>query len=788
MTRAWHRRLLLSLVTLTALVVSGGPGAGATAPLTATQEARGPIPMEAALPSSAPAVTPQADRVVIVPDSVTPTVVNRSTPIEVRGTVTARTDVPLSGARVRLVTEPTSLRQRGSVEAWAGSRRAARGTVVAEAALPPVAAGQTTTFTLSVPAGRITSSEVFAALPVSLEVVPSAGAVPSGVTHTFLAWQSRKEYVPLRVATLLPLTLEPDVDLWSRDEAVRTAAWTEHLGPGSRLDQIIEGSVGSAATLVVDPSLFGPELTSGDEDTPTPGPTGTASPSVPSPTPSNPSSTSPAPPNPSPTTPSPTTTAAPSPTTTAAPSQPGATPGPEESPGAGSPTAGIPGLVADLRARLLDRDVWALPYADADLAATVDVAPTNSLVRDLVERAELVATVLDKPARSDVFLPVDGTLTTARDRNLKTLVSGTDLETVGGVVVSQDAITVESVYTPSAVRVTPTGTRLLAFDNALSALLPERGESAVLTTQQFLAESLVLLGERPGTQRAVVLATPRDFDPDAAGLATFFRALASADWLTPVGADTLLAEPGPGTPLVQQNPKPAPVPIAPPPVLSAKRLADLADQRDTLLQVATVLRDGAAFEATYRELLDELASARWRSAPEAWQDLSDSVVADTQAATSAIKVVPQGVNFLAAHGILRITVRNGLDYTVDGIRLVVEPSNPRMTVEQPEPITIGPGALTTVRVPATALAAGRVDIKAYLTTADGTPIGQPAIMRVSANPLDSTFYWVGAILVGLVLLFGLVRTIRKGTSRVDEIGDLETVAAEVRRREEAERR
>jgi hypothetical protein len=196
---------------------------------------------------------------------------------------------------------------------------------------------------------------------------------------------------------------------------------------------------------------------------------------------------------------------------------------------------------------------------------------------------------------------------------------------------------------------------------------------------------------------------------------------------------------------------------------------------------------GAAFVATYRVVLDVLASTRWRSDPAAWQELSDSVVADTRAATSAIKVRPQGVNFLAAQGVLRITVANGLDYTVEGIRLVVEPTNPRMTVEQPEPITIGPGALTTVRVQATALAAGRVDIRAYLTTADGTPIGQPAIMRVSANPLDSTFYWVGAILVALVLLFGLVRTIRKGTSRVDEIGDLEAVVAQVESMEEAER-
>lgn len=780
MTRAWHRRLLPSLVTLTALVISGGTSAW-TAPAP-THEASSVLTAE----SKPPGVTPQPDRVVIVPESVTPTVVNRSTPIQVTGTVTARTDVPLSGARVRLVMEPTTLSQRSSVAAWASSQHAARGAVVADAALPAVAAGQTTTFRLSVPAGRITSSEVFAALPVSLEVVPSPGAVPSGVTHTFVAWQLRKEYVAMRVATLLPLTLGPDADLYSRDATTRTSAWTEHLGPGSRIDRIVGGSAGSSATLVVDPSLFSPELAqslqSPGQGTPTPGATSPAPAGTPAPGATSTGSTS------TDSTRTGTATAAPAPASPATTPTATSTAVPTEAPDAGPPPAdGITALVEDLRKRLAERDVWALPYADADIAATVDVAPTNSLVRDLVDRADLVAETLDKPARTDVFLPVDGTLTTAREKRLKTLVSGTGVEKVGGVVVSQDAITLETAYTPSAIRVTPTGTRLLAFDNALSALLPERGDPTALATQQFLAESLVLLGERPGTARAVLLAAPRDYDPDPQGLSSFLRAVDAADWLVPVGADELIEQPGPGAPLVQQNPRPAPDAIAPAPVLSARRLAALAEQRDTLLQVATVLRDGAAFEATYREVLDELASTRWRSDPAAWQELSDSVVADTRAATSAIKVRPQGVNFLAAQGVLRITVANGLDYTVEGIRLVVEPTNPRMTVEQPEPITIGPGALTTVRVQATALAAGRVDIRAYLTTADGTPIGQPAIMRVSANPLDSTFYWVGAILVALVLLFGLVRTIRKGTSRVDEIGDLEAVVAQVESMEEAER-
>lgn len=776
MIAAWHRRLWLALVTLTALVAMTSAGATASL-LPAGVPASSPGVTAPAAPSvPTPRVVPAADRVLVVPAVVTPTVVNRSTPVRVSGTVTARTGTPLSGARIRAVTEPTELTERPDVAVWAGTRTPARGSVVAETVLPPVAAGQTTSFTLTIPAGKIRSSRVFAALPISLEVVPAPGAAPTGVTHTFVAWQSRKEFLPIRVATLVPLTLAPDVDLFRRDATARTSAWAEQLGPDSRIGRILEGTKGSVVTLAVDPSLFGPESISGPTGA-APAPSTTSLPATAAAAPATSAAAPSATPVPS-TTPSGSETSAPG-TSTPSPATP-STSTPE-------PGGGIGALVDGLVTQLRGRDVWALPYADADIAATVDVAPTNPLVRDLIDRAGLVGPMLGTAARTDAFWPVDGRLSAARDRGLKSLVGGTTVKRVGAVVVSQAAITEESAYTPSAVRSSPSGTRLLAFDDDLSALLPEAEISATLATQQFLAESLVLLGERPGTARSVLLAAPRDYDPGSRGLATFLKAISAADWLEPVPADALIRSPGPSTPLVQQTPRRAPAAIAPAPVLTANRLGALAEQRDTLLQVATVLRDGAAFKATYREVLDELASVRWRETPEEWQRLSDSVVADVKAATSAIKIVPQGVNFLAAQGILRITVRNGLDYTIEGIRLVVEPDNPRMTVEQPGPITIGPGAMTTVRVPATALAAGRVDIRAYLTTADGTPIGQPAIMKVSANPLDSTFYWSGAILVGLVLLAGVIRTIRKGKSRVEEIGDLESVVAQVEGIEEGDR-
>lgn len=751
MIAAWGRRVLVALATTT-LATMTSVGALAAPP--------GEGELRPSVTSPVPQVTSSPDRVLVVLGSVTPGIVNRATPVTITGTVTARSGVALAGARIRVVTDPTRLSERSAVTSWASSSVPARGAVVVEQTLPSIAAGQTATFSVIVPTGRIASARVFAALPISIEVVPSPGAMPSGVTHTFLAWHARKEYVPIRVSTVIPLTFLPDIDLYSRDAQVRTAAWAEHLGAGSRISNIVKGTAGHAVTLAVDPSVLGPDLTSARSDS-----SGTATPGT---TASSPVPGAAPPAGPS-TTPGPTTT------------------GPPVEP-AGAAVAGlVDGLVQQLRGR----DVWALPYADADLAAALDIEPTNPLVRDLVDRAALVATKLGAvgdSVRTNVFWPVDGRLTAGRDRALGSLVGGTDVKKVSAVVVSQADVTAPSAYTPNARRASPRGTLLLAYDNGLSELLPGKGDSPALAAQQFLADTLVLLDERPGTERSILLAAPRDYTPDARGLDTFLRAVDAADWLTPVDASALLRDDGTGTPRPQETPSPAPAATVPGPVLTAARLKAMADQRDTLLQVATVLRDGAAFEATYREVLDELASARWRQAPAEWTKLSESVVADTKAATSAIKVRSKGVNFLAARGTIRITVVNGLGYTIDGIRLVLQPSNPRlMTVEQPAPITIGPGAQTTVPVSVTALAAGRVELKAFLTTANGTPIGEPAVMKVSANPLDSTFYWAGAILVGLILLAGVIRTIRKGTSRVDEIGDLDALAAEAERIEDGDR-
>lgn len=751
-------RLARTLTATAATFAALGLTAGGT--LASAASGAEPMPYAAASPASAasgPAVTPAKDVAVIVLQSMTPTVVRPDADVTITGTVTAPLTGPLSSPDLRVVRGDVTVNQRKALDDWAAGRTDTSGPTVATTSLPTVAASQTRGFTTTIPWRELRTQDAFAVLPISVEVVQEGASEPTGVVRTFLAWNSRKEFVPLKVATLVPVTLDPDVELFSRDDVTRQTAWQRAIGADSRAGRILQGTRGTSVNVAVDPSVLGPDATT-DPGSPTPTPSATGTTGTP--------------------------TASPTPGGTSPPAIPSDQPTDQPT---GQPTSqpsgaaqAIQRLRADLAAQLKGRSVWALPYADADLAATVGTDPANSLVRDLVSRAATLTARLGQPTRADIVWPVDGLLPAGREQGIKTLLSGTTVKKPAGIVVSAAAVTKATAYTPTARRVTASGTRLLAYDTRLSTLLPKRTDrSSVLSVQRYLAESLVLLGERAGTPRSVLVVAPRSYDPDAAGLSAFLAAVSNVPWLDTVDAASLLSDSGNDVAQPQTKPTTAVASAAPRPVLNTRRLSQMADQRDTLLSVSSVLRDGDAFERTYREVLDELASARWRYRPGSWGTIANSVASDVRSATSAIKVASRAtVNLLAETGTLQVTIENGLDYTVQGIRLRLAPNNPRIQViEQPGPITIGPSSRTNVPVQVAAVAAGRAEIRAFLTTADGTQIGSPATISVSANPIDGTIYWVGGILVALVLLFGVVRAIVKGTSRVDEIADIEAVTA-----------
>ncbi len=622
--------------------------------------------------------------------SVSPAVAQPGTPVTITGTVTPRV-AALSAPTLRLVRGTDGPGSRLDVRAWAASTTVPAGRKLAEADLPQqVAVGTSVPFTLTVPAGGLGTTPTWGALP--LAIVLDDGTTREAL-HTFVGWQRRKEYQPLSVAVVAPLTLSARPELFSDVTATRLAAWTTEMSPSSRLSRVVRGTDTSPVpvTWALDPAVLGRDGRT--------------------------------------------------------PAQVAADP----------VTAVVAPLLTTLGAAGSRHPIWALPYADADIAATVAANPADPTVTD-----ELARTVADTGSlgpsatvSTGVAWPVDGGLDPNREKGLRTAY-GSSLR---GALVSGSAVPQTEGLTTTATVRSASGLPLLAWDDTLSdlTLATRTASGSALMTQQFVAETAALLGESPGIDRSLVVAMPRTIDPDPATMGAFLTALSGVPWLSFTTADALLTEAS-GHDQVTTGAGTWP---AASPQVDAAALTRISQLRPTIGRVSAVVPDGADYRLTWNDSLDQLTSSRWRERPGSVATLTAAAEAAGRNATLGIRVSAQTTNFLADEGVLQVTIINDLDVRVQDLRLVLTPGNPRMrVVEQPQPQSIERKSRATVQVRMRAVAAGLVPITATLTTADGTPIGTSADLVVRANPPGRTFYLVLWGAAGLVLVIGLVRTLR----------------------------
>ena len=561
----------------------------------------------------------------------------------------------------------------------------------------------------SVPAG---GSQTFSVrVPKLASLGPAAyGAIPLSIQsgtasiRTFAGYQQTKQYQPMSISWAAPLTLDPDPNLFGGSGAARETAWSEALGEGSRVARVIRATEDAPVTWAVDPTLT-PTLLPDDVDI-----------------------------------------------------EADSAQGRQES----VIRLATEDRITDLAAQ---HSPWVLPDTDADLAAVAGIRAGEPLMRSFVDRADMVATKLD--GRADIAWPADGGYTATRESALRRVFR---VPALAGQVTSASALTpAGSANTPSAAQRSTTGLPLLAYDDSLSGLLARTRSASdgVLSTQQFVADSVALLNELPGTEgRGVFVAAPRSFNPDPDAARKFFAATATIPWLAPTTTDAMLAR---ARRAVPTSAAPVTRPSLPATggraVLTTARVGQLEQTVRTVRGVAQIRDDGDAFLRTWTRAAEQLASTRWRAAPTAWNTLSGRVSEAARQTTTAVKVSASTINFLADSGRLQITVTNDLAVPVDDVKLTVEASNPRLRIDsQPGVLRIGPRSRATVTVRVTALAAGPVPLRTTLTTPDGTVIGQGADVQVRVTPTGHWIYWGLGGVAGAILLLGIVRTFRRRPS------------------------
>lgn len=718
-----HRRLIALLIALV-LGSSLAPALAIPAAATPTYGAAATAP--ATTPANGAPRADQLGPLTLSVDRVTPTVATQTADTTVVVTVSNPTGATHTGLILSAALARTSLADRDALTTWSGhTERVVDAAQVATATVPTLTPGARVSVPIVIPK-TVRTEGAFGVLPLVLQVSGPTATTPSQ-TRLPLPWlASLKQWVPMNLAWVAPVTLPANAALWTGTTSQVADAWRSAIGPQSTIRTRLAAAGAVPVTWLVDPSVLtvptargGP--ISAPEQTPTPGPT--------------------------------TTTAgvSPSPTGTAT-----AAADPELGP--------LTGLATDLTGaltRLPADQVRALPATDPDLAALAGLdlpAGVSSLVRTTA--ATTLDAALGRSVDRTLAWPMDGTWSTSRAGTWASL-TGTAPTTA---LVASDNLEAPQRQTPGALGTTADGRRVIAGDSVLAGLAADRsGRSTAEVVEAFLAQTLALLAEKPGTaNRSYVVALPRTATVDAATLGALWSATATAPWLRSVSlAEVAKGEAGPVTFTTARSQVASP--------LTQSATAAVNAEQSALNSLASILPVGTeGFEGSWRSTVAQTLSGRWRGQQGPWGQLVTGTQRAITTATAGLQVSPTTINFLTDQGVIQLTVTNALPYPVNNVRLTLTPMVRKLRIDSAIPaISVRARSRTTIQVKVTATGAGTVPVQAQLSTADGYLLGSQQTVSMNVRPTGSWVFVIAAILAALVVIGGVVRSLRRSATRAE---------------------
>jgi hypothetical protein len=419
------------------------------------------------------------------------------------------------------------------------------------------------------------------------------------------------------------------------------------------------------------------------------------------------------------------------------------------------------------------REVALLPWADADVAALAHTGAYTQLEE---------STAAAKEAARAAGLRDSPTLTWPATifPDLATVAAGDAAGTDAAVLPVTAATPLDELtYTPEGradlviddgADTSHTVPAVLVDDRASAVLtgrmLPRSGASHESATdldpldarQLLLADTAVISRERPSDPRAVVLALPRERAVDADALRGTLRTLLAAPWVEPTALSDVVARDAPelerGT---------LPETEVDPDEIGSGQLAAMEDTVARARSFASVTASPEQVVEPVVNALEPALSAAWREDPAGRTALLNRVAAGVTALDSQIVALESSpLNLINSSAELPVHVRNDLSTDVT-VQVALEPSDQRLQVPDPVTLTVPATSQSTVQVPVRAVGSGDVNVAVELLTAEGRPIGTPADLRVRARPdWENVGTAVVAGVLGVMLVIGLVRTVRRG--------------------------
>lgn len=414
------------------------------------------------------------------------------------------------------------------------------------------------------------------------------------------------------------------------------------------------------------------------------------------------------------------------------------------------------------------RDVLALPQWDPDLVALAAAGGQAGDLYALARRQgrDAVGDLLDSPVRAEAAWPAGGG---ADEQTLALAVRAGATAVVLGAgahpPLDPDAVV-------SGRSTVPAGTdRLdgLLADTSLSTVLTDAtdGDGDVLARSRLAAETAVLARAAGDDVPHLLVTLPRGWDPSPDAAADAFATLTGTPWTRPAPLDALLdaAPPEVERAAVRQSATGRSA------ALPAEGLRQVAEALEQVRRVSSALtRPEDVLEAAEASAV-AATSVSWREARPAWQDAVAELGARAEQVVSGVHVVEGStVNVVSAAADLPVTVANELDQDVSVV-VSVQPRTPRLVADDPVEVVVDAGGAQRVAVPVRAVANGDTEVEIALSAPDGTSLGSPVVVpvRVRADWETRGLLVVGAVLA-LVLVSGLVRTIRRGRRRSESTG------------------
>lgn len=722
------------------------------------------VPTAAAVPHQATSVDPS-----LAITAVTPTVAAPKKPVTITGSLSSGSRT-LAAPVLTASLGTTDLDTVSAVRSWNAGTLQASTRSRASTRPGSLNPGGVEQFTLTIPATALALSYSNANLPLSISLSDGAGGAPLQVWRTTLSFVRSAPSVPLHVTWLVPLMLPADSALFGPTGNDRTAAWARAIGPGSRIDVLLRALAGQPVTWVIDPAMIAPTAAA-DRNVPAARSTGSA---TSTPSPSSDATTSTRNGASSGASSSGTSSSAGSTTSGSDSQTPSSGSSSSSTPGGGSGSDGADKLAAQLRARLAalpaDQSVLWTPYDDPDLSAlATSGARGRQLIREDVGRslpsdmAAVSSTSVAWPA-SGVDAGVLGTITGSWTQ------AGRPTPVV---ILPKDATTDDGDTTGTAER-SATGTSgLLLYDQGLSALVGTADGDAGVRAQQFLAQSLAVYEERPATARSLAIVVPRSAGATPTQLATIIATARTAPWLADrTGTEAVRAARSGVADTVRSERTAVTFPVPRTTAVTPASLNRIGAQRRQLSGLNSLLVNSGDVISDRLRLIDNLGSARWRGYTLGATHSAQYSAGALTSLLSLVSVSTSPVNFFTDRGALAINVVNKLNRPVRGVRVVLQPRAIQLKVrQQAAPISLAAGGLGIVRPEVAAAGSGSVPVDAVIETANGVALGAPrgttANLQVNVRPTATWIYWVLGAVAGLILIGGMVRSIRRGP-RVDQ--------------------